>query len=127
MMSLALVLMLAGADATDSTFVAGNWEGSCVRLEGDKCAEYEVVNPGPVTLRFRRTASTIIVYTEPEDCARPPMPAAVNPAYSATTMTHLIRGRVVIAMRSCGSSLNLPDLRSEDIAEILRQTQDVAE
>jgi hypothetical protein len=121
------MLVLSSASDTSATFSVGAWEGQCIRFEESRCVEYEAVNAGEGTLRLTRTASTLRVRAEPDDCSDVPRPASVNPTYSATTMTHMIRGRVFMAMTNCRSNHAVPELLSEDIAEILRQTEGVAE
>lgn len=123
--ALAALMSLVGNDA--EKFRTGAWEGSCTRIQGENCVEYEVVNEGPVTLRFVRNANSITVYTEPSDCNANPRRASINPSYSPTTMSHLIRGRVVMALYSCQSKLNVPALLPEDIADILRKTEFVSD
>ena len=113
------------ADEGSTAFRAGNWEGSCVRSADGGCSEYQAVNSGPVTLRFVRTASAITVYVQADDCKRAQAGASINPAYTPPTMTHLIRGRVIMALMGCGSKLSPPQLLEEDIVELLLQTEDV--
>jgi hypothetical protein len=111
------------AEAPSDTFQAGAWKAMCTQSKNAECVAYEAVLAGPVTLRLRRDATEITVTTEAEDCSAPSRPAFVNPSYSATTMKYLIRGHVVLALSSCKSKLPIPDIKTEELADLLRQTE----
>lgn len=126
MIAMAALALALSAEGTTDTFDAGAWAARCVRSENAKCAAYEAVLSGPVTLRLLRDATEITVRTEAQDCKSPSRASSVNPTYSATTMKYIIRGHVVIALSSCKSKLPVPDINTEDLAELLRQTEGVA-
>lgn len=123
MMVLAALALVASAQDASGTFTAGAWTGQCERFEKSNCTEYLAVLEGPVTLRFRRTATQVAIITEAEDCKAPSRPAFVNPTYSPTTLTYMIRGRIVLALSACKSKLGVPDLKPADTAELLRLTE----
>ena len=119
----AAITLAASTVSTEASFRAGAWEGRCALAKKSKCVEFEAVYPGPVALRLKRDSSAILIAVEAEGCKSSAWRASINPAYSARTMTHLIRGHVVLALQSCKSKLPVPDLKPEDTAELLRQTE----
>lgn len=123
MIVLAALLLGSAADKGPEPFKAGAWEGRCSRTKDERCVQFEAVLAGPVKLQITRDASTISLAVQPKDCTARPLPLAINPAYSARTMTHMIRGHVLIAMNGCKSKLPIPELLPEDTAELLRQTE----
>lgn len=123
MMFLAALALAASAQDASGTFTAGAWTGQCARVQKGDCTEYVAVLDGPVTLRFRRTATQVAIITEAEDCKAPSRPAFVNPTYSSTTLTYMIRGHIVLALNACKSKLGVPDLKPADTAELLRLTE----
>jgi hypothetical protein len=125
MIMLASLALAAGSENGIATFRAGAWDGRCLRMKRSVCVEFEAVSAGAVTLRFKRNASTTAIFVEPRDCKPPYFPRSINPAYSATTLTYMIRGHVVFALQACKSKLPIPELLADDTAELLRQTHGV--
>jgi hypothetical protein len=118
------LLLAAGADSNGEVVRAGAWEVRCAKVKDAQCIEYDAVSSGPVTLRLKRDTSAISLWVEPQDCIAPKKSfAPINPTYSATTMTYMIRGHIVLALSSCKSKLPIPNLQAADTADLLRATE----
>ena len=125
MLTLLPLALLANSTESSETFTAGAWEGQCIDERRGQCTKYEAVIDGPVALVFQRDAQSIEIFIKPSDCGAALRSVPVDPSFSPTTMKYLIRGRIVLAMRGCGSALPIPDLETEDLAELLRLTEGV--
>lgn len=120
-----LALLVAAAD--DAAVIrAGSWQARCISERRGACVQYEAELNEPVKLILQRSADAILLYVQPSDCEGASRPSSVNPAYSATTMKYMIQGHIVMAMRGCGSELPIPQLDAEELAELLKLTEGVA-